>query len=190
MQANLALGMGTDEALRQTRLAMGSLEHRKEECRDARRVGLVENLLRDARYGLSSLRRSPGFTAVVVLTLGLGIGANTAIFTVVNSVLLRPLPYQNPEELVLLQYPQDNTVSAGTFLDWKAESRFFSDMGVAEWWSPNLTGGDRPEKLQALHVSSSILPMMGVAPMLGRVFLPEEEHAGRDRRTASPPSAG
>ena len=181
VEANLALGMGADEARRQARLAMGGLEQRKEECRDARRVSILENLFRDARYGLSSLRRSPGFTAVAVLTLGLGIGANTAIFTVVNSVLLRPLPYRDPGELVLLKYERSTTVAPGTFYDWQAATRSFASMGLAEWWTPNLTGSDRPEQLRALHISSSILPMMGVAPLLGRVFVPEEEHAGRDR---------
>jgi predicted permease len=181
MEANLALGMTEQEARRQAYLAMGGIEQRKEECRDARRVSVLENLLRDARYALSSLRRSPGFTTVAVLTLGLGIGANTAIFTVVNSVLLRPLPYRDPEGLVVLKYERGNTVAPGTFLDWQAGTRAFASMGLAEWWTPTLTGSDRPEQLRALHISSSILPMMGVAPMLGRMFLPTEGHAGRDR---------
>jgi putative ABC transport system permease protein len=181
VEANLALGMSAGEARRKARLAMGGIEQRKEECRDTRRVSLFENFWRDARYALSSLRRNKGFTAVAVLTLGLGIGANTAIFTVVNSVLLRPLPYRDPGKLVLLKYEHSTTVAPGTFFDWQGITRAFASMGLAEWWSPNLTGSDRPERLRALHISSSILPMMGVAPMLGRVFAPEEEHEGRDR---------
>ena len=181
VEANVAQGMRPDEARRQAQLAMGGLEQRKEECRDTRRVSRLENLLRDVRYAFTSLRRSKGFTAVAVLTLGLGIGANTAIFTVVNAVLLRPLPYRDPGALVLLKYERSTTVAPATFYDWQAASRSYASMGLAEWWTPNLTGSDRPEALRALHISPTILPMMGIAPMLGRVFHPDEAHTGQDR---------
>ncbi|MEO8452053.1 MAG: ABC transporter permease, partial [Gemmatimonadota bacterium] len=160
--------------------SMDGIERRKEECRDTRRVSTIDNLVRDLRYALRTLRRSPGFTAVAILTLGLGIGANTAIFTVVNAVLLRPLPYRDPGRLVVAHYASMSTVAPAYFLEWQAGARTFDRLGLAEYWTPNLTGFDRPEELVGLRVSAGIFPMLGVEPLLGRVYSPEEEHFGRE----------
>jgi putative ABC transport system permease protein len=137
-------------------------------------------LREDLRYGVRSLRASPAFTLVAVLTLALGIGASTTVFTAVDAVLLRPLEYARPEGLVVVRTDHGSTTAAGTFLDWKRAARSVERMAAAEWWSPSLTGEERPEQLTAIHVSADLLPMYGVKPLLGRGFLPEEEHAGRD----------
>src|SRR5205085_10523191 len=110
-------------------------------------LNLAENLVRDARYAVRTLGRSPGFTAVAVITLALGIGANTAIFTVVNAVLFRPLPYGDPGRLVGLHYENATTVAPATFLDWQASTTSFSQMGLAEFWTPSLAGTEKPEQL-------------------------------------------
>ena len=140
----------------------------------------METLFQNLRYTLRALRRSPGFTAVAVITLALGIGANTAIFSVVNAVLLRPLPYKDDSRLVVILNQGRNPVSPANFIDWRSQSQSFSQMGAAEYWTANLTGTDNPEKLWALHVTADIFPMLGVQPLLGRVFLPEEQDAGKE----------
>jgi putative ABC transport system permease protein len=140
----------------------------------------METLLQNLRYTIRTLRKSPGFTAVAVITLALGIGANTAIFSVVNSVLLRPLPYKDDGRLVVILNNGHNPVAPANFIDWRSQSQSFSHMGAAEYWTPNLTGTDNPEKLWALHVTPDIFPMLGVQPLLGRAFLPEEQAAGKE----------
>jgi predicted permease len=139
----------------------------------------MTGLLQEVRYALRQLRKSTGFTAVAVITLALGIGANTAIFSVVNAVLLRPLPYRDDSRLVVILHKGHNPVSPANFIDWRNQNHVFEQIGAAEYWTPNLTGTDNPEKLWALHVSPDILPMLGVQPLLGRVFLPEEQESGK-----------
>jgi predicted permease len=140
----------------------------------------LERFLQDARYGLRLLRRSPGFSAVAILTLALGIGASTAILSVVDAILLRPLGYADPDRLVVLLHHEDGPVAPANYLDWKARTRSFESMGAAEYWTPNLTSGQSPEKIWALRMTPEILPMLGVRPLIGRFFLPEEAVAGRD----------
>ena len=140
----------------------------------------METLLQNLRYAIRTLRKSPGFTAVAVITLALGIGANTAIFSVVNAVLLRPLPYKDDSRLVVILNQGRNPVAPANFIDWRNQSQSFSQMGAAEYWAPNLTGTDNPEKLLALHVTPEIFPMLGVQPLLGRAFLSEEQEAGKE----------
>jgi hypothetical protein len=131
----VAQGMEQEEAYRRARLDMDGIEQTREKCRDARRVNYIENFARDLRYGLRVLAKNPGFTAVAVLTLALGIGVNTAIFSVVNSVLLRPLPFAAPEELVgilstrLWGNVPDNA-SYPDFVDWRAQNQVFSQMAA------------------------------------------------------------
>jgi hypothetical protein len=126
--------------------------------------GIVIRILQDFRYALRQLRKSPGFTAVAVVTLALGIGANTAIFSVVNAVLLRPLPYKDDSRLVVILQQGRNPVSPANFIDWRDQNHVFEQIGAAEYWTPNLIGTDNPEKLWALHVTPSIFPMLGVPP--------------------------
>jgi predicted permease len=140
----------------------------------------MQGWLQDIRYGFRMLRKRPGFTAVAVITLALGIGANTAIFSVVNAVLLRPLPYRDSDRLTVILHSGRNPVAPASFLDWQKQSRSFESMGAAEYWTPNVTSTQNAEKLWALHITSSLLPMLGVQPILGRVFLPEEEQRGKE----------
>jgi predicted permease len=141
---------------------------------------MSSGLLQDVRYALRQLRKSPGFMVVAVVTLALGIGANTAIFGVVNAVLLRPLPYKDDSRLVVILHKGHNPVAPANFIDWRSQSHVFEQIGAAEYWTPNLTGTDNPEKLWALHVSPDIFPMLGVQPLLGRVFFAEESEAGKE----------
>ena len=140
----------------------------------------MTGFVQDLHHALRQLRKSPGFTAVAVITLALGIGANTAIFSVVNAVLLRPLPYKDDSQLVVILNKGRNPVAPANYLDWRRQSQSFTQMGAAEFWTPNLTGTDNPEKLWALHVTPDIFPTLGVQPLLGRVFLPEEQDAGKE----------
>jgi predicted permease len=152
----------------------------KEVTRDMWGFRWLESLLQDLRYGLRQLRRNPGFTVVAVLTLALGIGANTAIFSVVRAVLLRPLPYLEPQRLVHMdwQFPQDlvPSVSASEFLYWKDHSRVFDAVAAYDLLSSggNLQTAGGPEYVRALHVSEGFFHVLGVNPAVGRSFLPEE----------------
>jgi predicted permease len=148
----------------------------------------METLWRDLRHALRVLRKSPGFTAVAVLTLGLGIGANTAIFSVVESVLLRPLPYADPASLVqvwnsyLPQFPQVPN-SSGDFLDFRRQATTFSDMAayidIPQGF--NLTGEGDPQRLEARLATSGLFPLLGVHPIVGRTFAPEDDKSGGPR---------
>lgn len=140
----------------------------------------MRQTLQDFRYALRQLRKARGFTTVAVVTLALGIGANTAIFSVVNAVLLRPLPYMDDDQLVVILQQGRNPVSPANFLDWREQNHVFEQIGAAEFWTPNLTGTDNPEKLWALHLTPSIFPMLGVQPLLGRTFLSEEQETGKE----------
>jgi putative ABC transport system permease protein len=145
----------------------------------------VENLLQDIRYGIRTLAKNPGFTAVAVLTLALGIGANTAIFSVVENLLLRPLPYPQPERLLeiantyLPQIPKAG-LSPGDYVDWRRQNASFSEMGTYAkiLQGFNLSGEGEPQRVQAAYVDSGLFSMLGVRPVAGRSFVPEEDRAG------------
>jgi len=141
----------------------------------------METIFQDLRYSLRNLAKTPAFTVVALITLALGIGANTAIFSVVNAVLLRALPYREPDRLVVLLHDGRNPASHGNFLDWKRDNHVFENMAAAESWSPNLSGVDKPEELAGLRVSPEMFPTLGVAPLLGRNFSAEEAQSGKDR---------
>ena len=180
-------GLAPEEARREALLEMGGIEKRKEECRDARRVNWIQDLIQDLRFGLRMLRKSPGFTAVAVVTLALGIGANTAIFSVVNSALLRPLAYREPQQLYVVReiVPQlakfAPTLGANIpdFRIWQNQVHSFSGVAIAESTSADLTGAGEPEVVPGVRASSNLFDVLGVQPALGRSFLPEEDDAGR-----------
>jgi predicted permease len=143
---------------------------------------LAAGLAQDVRYALRTLRKTPGFTAVAMLALALGIGANTAIFSVVNGVLLQPLSF--PDSGRLLRIFETSTeftqmsVAYPNYLDWRRESGSFTDMGAFRDDDFNFTGAGQPEQLSGEYVSASLLPVLGVTPLLGRTFLPEEDRQG------------
>ncbi len=144
-------------------------------------------LWQDARFGLRMLVKNPGFTVVAVLALGLGIGANTAIFSVVNAVLLRPLPYKDSERLVMVWedntkrgFPRD-TPAPANFIDWREQNKVFEGMAAIAEQSFNLTGAGEPERIDGRRVSASLFPLLGVEPQLGRAFLPEEDSPSGSR---------
>src|SRR5262245_11696312 len=146
----------------------------------------MNSLLADLRYGLRMLWKQPGFTLVSIITLALGIGANTAIFSVVNAVLLRPLPYAEPERLVWMWgnfRGGTNTASVSTldFLDYREQNRAFEQLGAFFSGDSfvNLTGGGEPERFRAGVVTANYFDIFGVKPALGRGFIAEEEQAGR-----------
>src|SRR3984957_11849046 len=182
IEKHVKTGIDRDEALRRVRLEFGGLEQVKEDCRDARGVSLMESLLMDLRYGWRTLLKSPGFPAAALFTLALGVGANTAIFSVVYGILLRPLPFRDASHLVLLNEttPQvgDVSVSYPNFQDWRRQSRTFTEMAAVSAVHFNMTGGSQPENIGGLAVSPNFLPMMGVRPVMGRGFTADEEKAG------------
>src|SRR5258706_14922517 len=150
-----------------------------------RRNSLMENLLQDVRYSVRTLAKNPGFTAIAVLTLALGIGANTAIFSVVENLLLRPLPYPQPERLVkiansyLPQIPKAG-LSPGDYADWQRQSQSFSEMGAfaSNSQGSNLSSEGEPQRVEAGYADSGLFPMLGIQPATGRAFLPEENRPG------------
>ena len=135
--------------------------------------------LQDIRYGIRMLAKNPGFTAIAVLTLALGIGANSSIFSIVNAVLLRPLPYPHADRLVVVWEKGDDglpsNTSYATFVDWRARSRSFEELALASYSMGTLTGWGEPEQLPALRVSANFFRTLGVRPALGRDFLAEED---------------
>ena len=178
-------GVSREEALRRARIEFGGVERAKEECRDARGVRFVESLIQDLRYGLRMLLRSRGLTAVVILALALGIGANTAIFSVVNTVLVRPLPYPEPDRLVWFWESQPNLTQApfspADFLDFQSQNQSFAQMAVVRRLSFNLTGQGPAERVPGMVASPNIFTLLGVQPILGRTFVPSEGAFGAPR---------
>ena len=142
--------------------------------------------MNDLKFAFRQLLKNPAFTAVAVLTLALGIGANTAIFSVVNGVLLRPLSFREPDRLVRLNESNIKlgfptfSVAPGTFLDWQTRNHVFENLAAIASSDFNLTGIERPQRVLALRVSATFFPVLGVRPALGRVFFPEEDAPGRN----------
>jgi putative ABC transport system permease protein len=177
-------GFSRDEAERQARVEFGGYERYKEECREALGSRLLGELIADVRYGVRQLRRSPGFTAVAIITLALGVGANTAIFSVVDAILLRPLPYRDPGRLIYISefWPHESnvkTVPSPDFANWSEHGRLFDGLaaygGGAEL---NLTSTEEPERVQGARVTADFFTVLGIQPFMGRSFLREEDRPG------------
>src|SRR6266853_1727424 len=188
-QEYVAQGMTQKEAHRRARLDLGGVEQTKEKCRDTRRVNWIQDFVQDLHYGVRTLRKSPGFTAVAVLTLALGIGANTTIFGVINATLLRPLPFPQPDRLVLVWgtsgkgHDNWSAISAPNFWDFQRQSKSFEGTAIFQSGGYNLSpiGTTREaEQVLGLRVSTGFFSVLGVRPFLGRTFLPEEETLGNN----------
>ncbi len=175
----VARGDTTEQAEGAARREFGNVELVKEVTRDVWGWRWLEDLYEDARFGLRMLWKNPGFTAVAVLTLALGIGANSAIFSLVNAILLKPLPYAHSERLVMAwekvrlpSYQNDrNDPAPGNFVDWQKQNTVFQDMAAIRYRSFNLTGEGEPVRVEGEGVSASVFPMLQVNAVLG-VFSP------------------
>jgi predicted permease len=179
-EENIRRGMAPEEARRGARREFGGLEQTKELYRQQRGLPFLETFLEDIRFGTRMLAKNPGFTIVAVLTLALGIGANAAIFSVVDAVLLRPLAYKDADRLVTILHNGDNPVAVANYIDWRDQSSSFEAMGAADYWSANLSGIDSPEHILGLSVTQSLLPLLGVEPLLGRLFVAGEDQKGAE----------
>ncbi|HSK75441.1 MAG TPA: ABC transporter permease [Thermoanaerobaculia bacterium] len=182
---NIQAGMAPGEARRAARIAFGGLERFKEESREESRPRFLEELAQDVRYGVRTLGRNPGFTAVAVLTLALGIGANTAIFSVVDGVLLRPVPFDRVERLMVVWETDRDSgtthepASVPDFLDFRERSQRFEKLAALQGLEMNLTPTDgEPVRLAALAVTHEFLPLTGLRPLLGRGFTEAEDRPG------------
>src|SRR5262245_8926748 len=176
IEENLHRGLSPDEARRQALLRFGGLQQAKEQHREACGLPFLETLLQDLRFAFRMLRKSPGFTAVAVLTLALGIGANTAIFSLVNGILLVPLPYPLSEKLVSITgtYPKGGVVAM------REQVHTMDVAACYEGHEFNLTGQGDPLRLTGTMVSAEFFSVLGARPELGRTFVPGEDVAGQD----------
>ncbi|HSE98806.1 MAG TPA: ABC transporter permease, partial [Blastocatellia bacterium] len=184
VEQNLARGMSGEEARLAALRSFGGVERVKEESRDVRGIRFIEELWQDIRYGMRMLLKKPGFTVIAVLTLALGIGANTAIFSVVNAVLLNPLPFAESHLLMALgqNEPRNRTALSNfsflNFADMRDQSKAFERL--AAYYNSNftLTGQREAVLLRGTVVTAELFPLLGAEPALGRSFLPEEDKAG------------
>jgi putative ABC transport system permease protein len=181
----VADGMSPEEALRAARRQFGNETRMRELSRETWGFAMLDTLLQDVRFGARVLAKNRGFTAVAVLTLAFGIGMNTAIFSVVNAVLLRPLPYENSDELVQIwgTQPQLDTAptSPANFLEWREQNRVFEHVAAYTGQTFNLSGAGEPEQIRAARVSADLFELLRVRPILGRAFLAEEDQYGSHR---------
>jgi predicted permease len=183
-EENVRRGMTAEEAERAALESFGSWVRVREACRDIKGGGVVETFMQDVRFGVRMLRKHLGFTLVAVLTLALGIGANTAIFSVVDSVLLRPLQYPNAERIAAIQELNEKgsrvQVTPANFLDWRAQNTVFEDLAAIYARTANLSAADESERIDLAMTSTNFFQVFGVRPQAGRFFLPEEEMAGHN----------
>src|SRR6266516_1400089 len=176
-------GLTRAEAERRARIEFGAHERFKEECRESIAGNFIDVLLQDLRFGLRMLRKSPGFAAVVILTVALGIGATTAIFSVVDATLLRPLPYSQPEQLVSIQADLPGLGARDVGIS-QPEWKDLQESGIFEYVSPtwfdenNLTGSSQPARVRLLIVAPNYFALLGVQPKLGRGFDPNDHSPG------------
>src|SRR5437016_5290192 len=182
----VAQGMTQGEARRRARLDLGGVEKVKEECRDARKVNWIQDLIQDLRYGVRMLLKNPGFSGIAVLTLALGVSANTAVFSIVDAVLLRDLPYRDAGRLVAVwcaEIGQPGTkifASYGDFEEFKAHSQSFDQLAAATWARAGeiLTWNGSPHHVLAIPASADFFSLLGIPAAQGRTFGPGDRQNG------------
>ena len=182
IEENLERGLSALEARRQALVRFGGQQQTREHHREARGLPLLETLLQDLRFALRMLGKSPGFTAIAVLTLALGIGANTSLFSVINGVLLNPLPFPNANRIVAMFQDKPNfpkgSISYPNFLDWRGDNRCFESIAAYRWADGTIRGTGEPEEVRAQRVSATFFSILGVQPILGRNFTEDEDQRG------------
>jgi predicted permease len=193
IEENLARGMSPEEARSAAMRNFGGVEQIREQCRDERGIRFLEEVWQDLRYGFRTLRKNPGFTAIAVLTLALGIGANTAVFTLINSVLLRTLPVPNPHELIVINDPmrgKSSMISFPMYRDLRARQEVFTDIlaSTSEWpvrlTIPSGAGSVEVDNVQTRFVTANYFPLLGVQPTIGRFFTEDEDRNPNSSETA------
>ncbi len=172
-------GLSPEEAERQARTDFGVVELVKDSCRDARRVNVVDDLIQDVRYAARSLRREPMPALVAMLTLAVCIGANTTVFSLVNTIIVRPLPYPGSDRVYWLSERagrNQNEFSTGAdYYSLREENKVFEDVGAYQAWTVNWTGMEKPEQLDAAQVTPSFFQVLGTQPLMGRYLAAEEK---------------
>ena len=184
---NRARGMSEEEARRQAHLKLGSARRVRERVWETNRMAWLEDTWRDFRYAVRTLLRAPGFAIVAVLVMAIGIGANTALFTVVRSVLMKPLPFREPDRLIQLyeQSPSGHRPysygAGGMYAAWKQQAPSVEEMAIYGTDSINLSGdtGSLPEKIHYAECSWNLFSLLGVKPALGRLFVEADDRRGR-----------
>ena len=184
IEKNLRAGMSPAEARRAARLKFGGVESAREYARDEFRFAWAYDFARDARIAVRMWSRSRGAALVAVLTMAIGIGANTAMFSLVSALLLHPLPYPDADRLVSIWDASDknpkNEVAFANFADWKARQTLFESLGLYRWWTVNVTGGPEPERVQGYQLTAEALQALALKPQIGRLFTAEENQPGRN----------
>ncbi|MCK5653317.1 MAG: ABC transporter permease, partial [Gemmatimonadetes bacterium] len=186
IEENLRKGLGSDEARRAALVSFGGVERFKERARDARGGRLLDDLLQDLRYAFRTLSKSPGFTLAAIFILAIGIGANTAVFSLLHTVLIRPLPYPEADRLLAIESTADNgnetmPLSYADMLDLESLSRTVDEIGGAWYTNFTFTGDEGPERIPGSEVTANFNEVLGVEPILGRSFRPEEQTPGAAR---------
>jgi putative ABC transport system permease protein len=184
VEANIRAGMSPREAREQAMRSFGNVNRAVDAAYDVKGGGLFETLLQDIRYGVRMLAKHKAFTAIAVITLALGIGANTAIFSVVNELLLRPLPFRDSERIVMLWEVspggrRQNSASRANFRAWRAQTSSYQHIAAFSYQRYNLTGNGEPEELSVQFATPDFFKVLGVDPILGRTFLPEDDGDGK-----------
>ncbi len=182
IEDNIRAGMSEEEARRVALIKLGGVTLTRERCHEQGGLPMLETLWQDLRYGLRMLRKNPGFSLIAILTLALGIGANAALFSVVNGVLLKPLPFPQPDQLITLHQSKPNFAAGAipypNFRDWQKENQTFSAMAIGRPTNFSLIGAGEAERIGGRWVSASFFTVFGVKPQLGRDFAPGEDERG------------